>query len=316
MMRRLAGTVVAVVAPGGYAPDDDAYRRADDLLRSFGCTPRFYCSPADKYLRFGAADAARAAQLHDAAADPEAQIVLALRGGYGMSRLLPLLDFERLAASGKRFVGHSDFTAFHLALLARCGGVSFAGPMICDDFSRAEPSAFTLEHFAACLSEEETALEFFAPDNPSVDTAGILWGGNLTMLNHLLGTPYFPQVPGGILFLEDVNEHPYRIERMLLQLLHAGVLAKQSAIVLGDFSRYKLADYDNGYDFGGMLSFIRELAGIPVLSGLPFGHIADKATLPVGAHARLVCAGGRARLTMRGHPVLPKNAAKMSKSAN
>jgi len=103
----------------------------------------------------------------------------------------------------------------------------------------------------------------------------------------LLGTPWMPAIKNGILFIEDVNEHPYRVERMLLQLSQAGILDRQRAIVLGDFSGYKLTDYDNGYDFTQMLSYMRERLSIPILQGLPFGHMKDKVTLPVGAHCVL-----------------------------
>src|SRR6478672_11436756 len=211
-----AGTGVAIVAPGGYAPDDTALARAVGMLESSGCRVKLHHDPAGKFQRFGGDDAARRADLHAAAADPEVQIVLALRGGYGMSRLLPTIDFPAMAASGKLFVGHSDFTAFQLGLLAHTGGASFAGPMICDDFSREPPSDFTLAQFWQCVTSPLHAIEFASPGAPAGELDGTLWGGNLTMLTHLLGTPYFPMVDGGILFLEDVNEHPYRVERMLL----------------------------------------------------------------------------------------------------
>jgi muramoyltetrapeptide carboxypeptidase len=107
------------------------------------------------------------------------------------------------------------------------------------------------------------------------------------MLNHLIGTPYLPQIEDGILFLEDIGEHPYRIERMMLQLQYAGILGRQQAIVLGYFSNYRLAEYDNGYDFEAMLAFLRAHVPVPILTGLPFGHIRDKVTLPVGAQAQL-----------------------------
>jgi len=296
---------VAIVAPSGYALQPDDVERAITRLQACGCEVRNFSTSAEKHQRFGADDAARAAQLHAAAADPDVQIVLALRGGYGMSRLLPLLDLPALGASGKLFVGHSDFTALQMALLAQAGAASFAGPMICIDFSRDDPSDFTLRSFWECVSGPEHAVQFYAHGNPSVDVSGILWGGNLTMLAHLAGTPYLPAVEGGILFVEDINEHPYRVERMLLQLFHAGRL-NQKAILLGDFSGYRLTDYDNGYDFAAMLDYLRRTLGIPVLTGLPFGHVRDKATLVVGSQARLQSDGMLCILTMNGYPVLSR----------
>lgn len=299
-----SGIGVAIVAPGGYAADEAALSRADATLSSYGCRVRHYCDPAAKHQRFGGTDEARAAQLHAAARDPDVQIVLALRGGYGMSRLLHAIDFDLLAASGKLFVGHSDFTALQCALIAKTGAISFSGPMVCDDFSRPDLSDYTLRQFWQCLSAREHSVMFESDGNPVVDLSGVLWGGNLTMLAHLVGTPYMPNVDGGILFVEDVNEHPYRVERMLLQLFHSGVLARQKALVLGDFSRYRLSDYDNGYDFDAMLRYVRQHLGVPMVTGLPFGHIPDKTTLPVGCHVRLVSDGASTRLVMSGYPTL------------
>jgi len=188
--------------------------------------------------------------------------------------------------------------------LLQHGGISFAGPMLCDDFVRDELSVYTLENFWQCLTHVSHTVNGEADDNPDIDTGGTLWGGNLAMLTHLAGSPWLPQIDNGILFVEDVNEHPYRVERMMLQLLHAGVLERQRAVVLGDFSGYRLTDYDNGYDFGQMIAFLRAHLPLPVLTGLPFGHDRDKATLAVGAQAELHSQGGRFTLKMSGYPHL------------
>lgn len=278
---------VALIAPGGYAPDEAALARGILALQNQGCVVYDYYDPAAKYQRFGGTDAARVEQIYEAIDNPQVQIVLAIRGSYGMSRLLPLLDLRRLAASKKIFVGHSDVTALHLALLAQTGATSVAGPMLCGDFGEAELSDYTMSHFWQCLRQPEQVLQLSAANNPVVNVSGTLWGGNLAMLNHLIGTPYLPQIEDGILFLEDIGEHPYRIERMMLQLQYAGILGRQQAIVLGDFSNYRLAEYDNGYDFEAMLAFLRAHVPVPILTGLPFGHIRDKVTLPVGAQAQL-----------------------------
>ncbi|HZW14361.1 MAG TPA: muramoyltetrapeptide carboxypeptidase [Noviherbaspirillum sp.] len=294
---------VAIVAPGGYAQDEQALARALERLQAQGCRVHNYYDPSRKHQRFGGTDDSRAAQLHAAAANPDVQIVLALRGGYGMSRILPELDLKMLAESGKLFVGHSDFTALQMAMLAQEAAISFAGPMICDDFTREEHSEFTMQHFWQCVTGPSHTIAFQAEDNPSLDVSGILWGGNLTMLTHLVGTPYMPKIEGGILFLEDVNEHPYRVERMLLQLQYAGLL-NQKAVVLGDFSSYRLTPYDNGYDFAAMLDYLRMRLDAPILTGLPFGHTRDKATLVVGAQATLKSDGKSAALVMNGYPSL------------
>jgi muramoyltetrapeptide carboxypeptidase len=172
--------------------------------------------------------------------------------------------------------------------------------MLCDDFTRPDASAMTLDSFASSLSAGRHVLRFGADDNPDLQVEGKLWGGNLAMLLHLVGTPYFPSIEGGILFIEDVAEHPFRVERMLLQLHYAGVLQKQKAIVFGDFTSYKLGPIDNGYDFDGMLAYLRATVGVPMLTGLSFGHVKDKFSLMVGADDNLTCRGGQVELDMPG----------------
>ncbi len=295
--------LVAIVAPSGYAFDPLDHARADAQLQAQGCEVRHFDDPQARHQRFAATDAERLAGLHAAADDPEVDIIIALRGGYGVSRLLPEVDFPKLAASKKLFVGHSDFTALQLGLLCH-GAASFAGPMICADFAREQPSAFTMRDFWRCLRGPTHSIRIAGAGQPEVDAEGVLWGGNLAMLAHLIGSPWLPAIEGGILFIEDINEHPFRIERMLLQLLHAGVLDRQAAIVLGDFSGGRTADYDNGYDFEAMLAFIATRTGVPIVTGLPFGHIHDKVTLAVGSHATLRNDGGLVTLTMAGYPLL------------
>jgi muramoyltetrapeptide carboxypeptidase len=128
----------------------------------------------------------------------------------------------------------------------------------------------------------------------------VLWGGNLAVLSALVGTPYFPQIKGGVLFLEDVAEHPYRVERMLTQLLLAGVLARQKAIVLGQFTEYTLVPHDRGFKLQTVVNWLRRQLKIPVLTNLPYGHVATKVLLPVGARVDLVVEG-RDTLMVWGH---------------
>jgi muramoyltetrapeptide carboxypeptidase len=296
---------IAVVAPGGYAPDPAAVERGVARLQAQGCVVHNYYDHAQRHQRFGGTDEARLAQLHAAACDPGVQVVVALRGQYGMTRLLDRIDYQLLAASGKIFVGFSDVTALHMALLAKTGSAnSYAGPMFAGDFGAAEPVDFTLDQFWQCLAGPTHTIVEQAAGNPTVEASGTIWGGNLAMLVSLLGTEYFPRVDGGILFVEDINEHPYRIERMLLQLLQAGVLANQRALVLGDISGYRLNPADNGYDFNAMLAYLRGVLPIPVLTGLSFGHIPRRVTIPFGAQARLVSGSEGFRLTLSDYPTV------------
>ncbi|PWF47679.1 muramoyltetrapeptide carboxypeptidase [Massilia glaciei] len=297
---------IAIVAPSGYARGDEAIERGIARLGARGFSVHNYYDPDQVFERFGGTDQARLEQLAAAAANPAVRIVMALRGGYGLTRLLPHINFEAMAASGKIFVGFSDFTAFQMALLARTGAGSMTGPMFFGDFGAPlEPVDFTLESFWRCLAGPTHQILTDTLGNPELETEGKIWGGNLAMLVSLLGTPYFPHVEQGILFVEDVNEHPYRVERMLLQLHQAGVLARQRALILGDFSSYQLSPADNGYAFETMLAYLRETLPIPVLGGLEFGHTARRVTIPFGAMARLSSDATGFALTMRDYPTLP-----------
>ena len=255
--------------------------------------------------RFAGTDAERLAEINQLAnLSPEIAVV-AMRGGYGLHRLLPDIQWDAIAKAiknGLQICGHSDFTVFQLGLLAKTGAVTLAGPMLNFDFAcqgeqSATPNALMWTHFQKAIHERKLDCtiktnQAFLKNSAAGQASGMLWGGNLTVLAGLVGTPYLPskeQTQGGILFLEDVNEHPYRIERMLMQLLDAGILANQSAILLGGFSAYRLYDNDRGYTLDSAIEAIRKRLpdSIPILTDLPFGHQAEKLTLPVGAQAHI-----------------------------
>ena len=289
---------LGVYAPAGYATDPAAVARAADRLRALG--HRVWIDPGalGRHMRFAGTDDERLASIGRVAARDDVDVAVALRGGYGTTRLLERIDFGTLARAGKRWLGHSDFTAFQLAALARAGMVTLAGPMAGYDFGALDPSAFTFEHCFGVLDHSTWEVEC-ALDGPShVGLEGTLWGGNLSLCAHLVGTRYLPDIAGGILFLEDVGEHPYRVERLLYQLFHAGVLERQHAIVLGAFTEFRLTPNDDGYDLATVVAHLRDRVRVPVYTGLPFGHIRDKLTLPVGGHARLDARDGMARLTL------------------
>jgi muramoyltetrapeptide carboxypeptidase len=252
--------------------------------------------------RFAGSDELRASDLQRFAVDRSLDVVMAVRGGYGLSRILDRLDYAAIARAGRILVGYSDFTAFNLALLAQAGAISFQGPAA-SDFAAARPDPFTIEQFFATLASRRHALRFDA-DGTDLSVKGMLWGGNLALVCALLGTPYFPAVRGGILFLEDVNEPAYRLERMLFQLHHAGVLARQRAILLGAFDPVPPMPNDGGYDLHAAVERIRAATATPIVTGLPFGHVSRKATLPVGAPAQLIVRGAAAELAFSGHPTL------------
>ncbi|HEU4374067.1 MAG TPA: LD-carboxypeptidase [Telluria sp.] len=294
---------IAIIAPGGRAPDDSLLAKGIERLEQRGCVVHNYYDPLLSYQRFGGTDEGRLAQINAAVANPDVQVVMALRGQYGLTRLLPKIDFAAMAASHKIFVGFSDITAIHMGLMAKTGAMSYAGPMFVDFLGDA-PVDFTLDDFWSCLAGPTHIVDGLAAGNPALNITGKLWGGNLSMLVSLLGTEYFPLMEDGILWIEDVNEHPYRIERMLLQLMQAGVLARQKALIIGEISAFRLSPADQGYDYDAMLAYLRATLPIPVLTGLQFGHVPKRVTIPFGAQASLVSDDARFQLTMSDYPTL------------
>ena len=293
---------LGLVAPAGFLPDPTVVDRAAAFLAARGWQVEAGESVFAREQRFAGSDDQRLGDLQRFATDTTVDVVLCARGGYGLSRLLDRIDFAAIKARAPIMVGYSDFTALNLAYLTR-RGVSFAGPSAAD-FGASEPNAFTVEHFFGVLNTKTYAIELQL-EGPRADVAGQLWGGNLAMVVALLGTPHFPRVRGGILFIEDVNEPAYKLERMFYQLAHAGVLQRQAAILLGDFSPITPMPNDNGFDLNMVIERLREISGVPVFTGLPFGHSPRKLTLPVGGRARLaVKRDGSAILELSRYPSL------------
>lgn len=291
---------IYVISGSSPVPSADRLKLGARNLRKLGFKVRLDRNATLQTGRFAGTDEQRLQAVHRSLEQPY-PIVMASRGGYGMSRLLPAINWNAVADSGKRFVGHSDFTAFNLALLARTGAVSYTGPNVSTDFGEQVPNELTRDMFLEVMRDELEILSFESPDSDPFDGRGLLWGGNLAMLVSLLGTPYFPKIRGGILFIEDVNEHPYRIERMLLQLAHAGVLARQKALVLGQFTEYRQVAHDHGYGMKDVIEHVRKTVGIPVVTGLPYGHTPVKVTLPIGARVGLATEDGMGYLVLQEH---------------
>lgn len=287
-----------VYAPAGVELRTAALKLARQRLGALGFDVTMDPGVRGRHQRFAGDDDARLAAIHRVAAAAPS-VAMACRGGYGLSRLLGRIDWPLLArsvAQGTRWVGHSDITALQLALLAHTGATSWQGPMACDDFGRTDEAGGTDEVTVGCFTEAMSgALEAVGFRTEAgfdgLDVKGRLWGGNLAMVQSLLGTPHWPKINGGVLFLEDINEHPYRVERALLQLHQAGVLARQKAVLLGDFSGWRKSPLDRGYTLKTMVAHLRSVCATPILTGLPFGHVPTKLTLPVGARVQLVVQG-------------------------
>lgn len=328
---------IYIYSPSGAVRDKAAFKRGVKRLETLGHEVEVDEAALASYQRFAGDDATRLAAIHRAAASG-ADVAMIARGGYGLTRLLGGIKYKVVAKAidkGTKFVGLSDFTAFQLAVLAKTSALTWAGPSLCEGFGVSDQADAADGHghggdvgpdeiMEACFDDmlqgqgEGAGWRQHKESEADIAQAGsfhakrmgaaaaftlhdgVLWGGNLAVLCALLGTPYFPAVKGGILFLEDVAEHPYRIERMLTQLLHAGVLAQQKAIVLGQFTEYKLVPHDKGFKLQSVVNWLRHQLKVPVLNNLPFGHVPTKVLLPVGAQTDLVVQG-RDALLLWGH---------------
>lgn len=284
-------TRLQLFTPSGVVPKAPTLRLAARRLAALGFDVALDEAALARHQRFGGDDGVRIDAIHRVARmAPE--VAMATRGGYGLTRLLDHIDWKLIVRSvegGTRWVGHSDLTALQLGLLAHGKGVTWAGPMACYDFGGEAVDEITRDCFAEAMSGELEAVGFRTEAGfEGLDVQGVLWGGNLCMVNSLLGTPHWPRIKGGVLFVEDVNEHPYRVERGLLQLHQAGVLDAQKAVLLGAFTDWKKSPLDRGYTLKSMVAKLRSVTRTPILTGLPFGHVPTKVTLPVGARVQLV----------------------------
>jgi len=292
--------LIQVYTSAGVELRQQALRLARARLKALGFAVELDPSVKLRHQRFAGDDAERLATLNRVA-DTAPSIAMACRGGYGMTRLLDAIDWKRIARSvarGTRWVGYSDMTALQLGLLAHTGSTSWAGPMACDDFGRSEADAdggvdeITRDCFVEAMSGALQAVGFRTEAGlDGLHARGALWGGNLTMVCSMLGTRHFPRVKGGILFVEDVNEHPYRVERCLLQLHQAGVLGAQKALLLGAVTDYRKSPLDRGYTPNSMVAYLRSVSRTPILTGLPFGHVRTKLSFPVGQRVELAVRG-------------------------
>jgi muramoyltetrapeptide carboxypeptidase len=301
----VAAPELVLFSPAGVIAESAAVRRAARRLARHGFKVTIDVAALARQQRFAGDDEVRLGALHRVARQAPS-VAMATRGGYGLTRLVDRIDWKLLARSierGTRWVGHSDLTVLQLGLLAHAGKgrqpISWAGPLAAGDFGRTVEQGGVDEVTEACFVEamrgELEAIGFRTEAGfDGLDLRGTLWGGNLAMVTSLLGTPHWPGVKGGILFLEDVNDHPYRVERCLLQLHQAGVLGAQRAVVLGHFSQWKPSPLDRGYTLKTAVAHLRSVCKTPILTGLPMGHVPTIVTLPIGARVTLATQGREA----------------------
>ena len=304
---RLArGSRVALVAPAGPLLEHDDLTRAEALCRALGYQPRLAPNTAQRYGYFAGTDEQRLADLNAALRDPEVDAIWCIRGGYGVTRILDQVDFDALARRPRPLIGYSDITALLNAALHHAGVVTFHAPM-----ARAAMPPFSRRHFERVLASGEPAgrldrlpapSDVLLPKENRITTLrggiaeGWLAGGNLSLVQCLVGTAHLPDLDGAILFLEDVGEDLYRVDRMLAHLRMAGALGRLRGVVVGRFTELKRAMSDGALGFEEVLATYFLPLGIPVASGFPIGHIDDQWTLPLGVRARLDADAGELEL--------------------
>ncbi|MDU5731271.1 MAG: LD-carboxypeptidase [Citrobacter freundii] len=264
-----------LIAPSGYCINQQAALRGLARLTEAGHQVDNSAVIARRCQRFAGTEAERLADVNSLVnLKTPNTIVMAVRGGYGASRLLEDIDWQGLAARQQQdpllLCGHSDFTAIQCGLLAQGNVISFSGPMLAANFGAEEMNTFTEHHFWQALRNAQFTLEWQG-DGPQCATEGTLWGGNLAMI---------------------------------ISLYHAGILAQQNAIILGSFSGSAPNDYDAGYNLDSVCDFLRTRLSVPLIGGLDFGHEQRTVTLPLGARAVLKNDKNSTQLTLSGHPVL------------
>ena len=299
------GDAVTVVAPARVGYERIELEYAGDILRALGLEPRFGGNIGKRFGYLAGLDAERAHDINQAFADPAIKGVFAMRGGWGSGRLLPLLDYRAMTDNPKILLGYSDITALLLAAYRRSGLVGVHGPNILSDWN-----PFVVDLLQRLLFEGEE-IEY-RPQRPQTDSLatlegriqtlvpgsarGRLIGGNLTVLAALVGTPYLPQLDGCLLFLEDVHEPVYRIDRALTQLRLAGLLERANGIIFGAFRDIPLETGYGDFALYEVLEQHCQAVGKPAFLGASFGHLAQNSPLPLGVEARMDAASGVIRL--------------------
>lgn len=299
---------VVFLSPSGALIDESLLDKATLHLRALGFQTREMPEARLRDQRFAGDDARRIQSIMHACSITEPAVLMATRGGYGLTRLLDQLDFKAIAqmlqSNHHVLCGHSDITGLQLGLLSAGASPNtlLHGPMACFDFGvEDQPDSITVQHFKRAVQWGEVSIQWqadgLAGSHQAAAVEGPVWGGNLTLLCSMLQTPWMPKVEQGILILEDVNEPVYKIERMLLQLLHAGVLGSQQAVVLGNFAQPQPNSHDNGYNLEAAALYLQSKLNASVITGFPFGHCTPKSLWFQGLTGELNClADGRCHL--------------------
>jgi len=291
------GMTVGLIAPASSTFENEDIRFAIDIIRSLG----FHCKPGKHLFKrhgyLAGKDEERAEDLNAMFADSEVDAIFALRGGYGTPRILPMLDYTTIKANPKLFIGYSDITALLVAIHQQTGLITFHGPI-----ARQTYSDYTLAEKRKVTMSTEAPIQIGSPPpfetKPGVvesanrltrivsgKTRGRLIGGNLSLISMLMGTPFEPDFRDKIVFLEDVGEEPYRVDRMMTQLWLSGKLRQAAGFVIGKFTN---VDIDgNSLSLEDIFFERLQLLGKPAIRGMMIGHVRDQTTIPIGIEAEL-----------------------------
>jgi len=292
------GDTLGVIAPASAPANPQNIDLALTALERLGFKPKAATNLRKRWGYLAGTDRERADDIMEMFQDEAVKAILCFRGGYGAARLLPLLDYKTVRANPKIFIGYSDITSLHCAFLRQANLISFHGPMLNSDFIKDNMPEFTLRSFLRTLTQScapgslcegypKKTVRILSPGTAS----GPLVGGNISILCASLATPYQPSFKGAILFIEDLDEEPYRFDRMLTQLLNAGLLQSLAGIAVGINKNCKDPKARRAKEYRQTLDDVLQERllplKIPIVAGLPFGHVRHNATLPIGARATL-----------------------------
>ncbi len=277
------GDLIAIIAPGGAIFSVSYIEKFENTLHRFGFKTTVGRSVHQKFGQFAGYEQDRAKEIMGFFKDPEVKAIIGMRGGSGAARILTHLDFETIAENPKIIMGFSDITSTINAIYAKTGLITYHGPVGYSSWGD-----FTYKSFKRMLvNPEKGILPLHTSNRPKTiyggTASGQLIGGNLTVFTTLVGTPYMPNCKDAILVLEEIDEEPYAIDRMLVQLKQAGILDQLNGMILGDFKHCKPEEPEKSLSLGQTFELNLMPLKIPIFSGAPFGHTTHKWTLPIGA---------------------------------
>jgi muramoyltetrapeptide carboxypeptidase len=307
-----AGDTVGLITPATYVPDPDRIALAERTIKFFGLRVKMGKNAGKRMGDYRISIEERLDDLHSMFRDNEVDAVFAIRGGYGSMHILDRIDYDLIRRNPKIFLGYSDITAMHLAINKHAQLVTFHGPIALSRFTD-----YTQKYFRKALFDSQPIGALTNPPEsnelrpshplrtirPGIAT-GPLIGGNLTLISNTMGTPYEIETRGKVLFLEDVDEEPYSIDRMLTHLRLAGKFEGVAGVIFGECQDCKPKDYKPSstipYGLGEVLDNILGNLKVPVLSGLTIGHTDDQLTLPLGVAATLDATKGTLTINEAG----------------